>query len=126
MILIGDALVPYESLVTVFNINAIAFTKANSTVLFSYHEKLMQYCYENKLLYAVKVTSLKEAIYANALDARYIICETPEAKKVQKVAQNYLFDSKILAIISSNDELEDIAHDEIDGVIYQHMLRELV
>jgi len=125
MILIGDTLVPYEPFFCVYDINAIASTKANSTLLFSYNEKLMKYCSENRLLYAVKVISLKEAIYANALNARYIICEKKEAKEVQKVAQNYLFDSKILAIITNNDELENIAKDEIDGVIYQHLLNEI-
>ena len=41
---------------------------------------------------------------------------------MQKIAENYMFDSKILAIIKSNDELEEIALDEIDGVIYKELI----
>ena len=33
-----------------------------------------------------------------------------------------MYDSKILAIIKSNDELENIAKNEIDGVIYKNLI----
>lgn len=122
MILIGDTLIPYESFFKIQAIEDIPHTKANSIVLFSYNEELMKYCSENKIFYAVKIQSIKEAIYANALHARYIICKHKKAKTVQKIAQNYLFDSKILAIITSNDKLKNIAYDKIDGVIYKSIL----
>ena len=44
------------------------------------------------------------------------------AKQIQKIADNYMYDSKILAIIKSNDELENIAKNEIDGVIYKNLI----
>jgi len=36
---------------------------------------------------------------------------------LQKIADNYLWDMKILAIISSEDEIEEIALLEIDGAV---------
>lgn len=122
MILIGDDLVPYEKISTITTIEDIKNTQANSTLLFFYEEKLLSYCYKNTLLSAVVVSSIKQAIYANALDSKYIICNKDLAIKLQKIAENYMFDSKILSIIQCNDELEDIALNEIDGVIYHKIL----
>lgn len=122
MIIIGDKLVPSTELFKIFNIEDIKNTEANSTLYFLFNYEILKYCFENSLDYAVKIKSLKEAIYANALNAKYIIAEKKLAKKVQKIAENYMFDSKVLAIIETNDEFEDIAKVEIDGVIYKESL----
>lgn len=122
MIIIGDNLVPYEKPYFISSIEDIKATKPNSILLFNYDEKIAKYCYENSLNFAVIVDSLKEAIYANSLNARYIISKIKLSKKIQKIAENYMFDSKILAIIYSNDELEKVAKKEIDGVIYNKLL----
>lgn len=122
MILIGDKLVPFDELSKVQKIEDIKNTKSNTTLSFGYNEELLKYTYENELNIAVKVDSIKEAIYANALNAKYIIAQKLLAKEIQKVAENYMFDSKILAIIENNDELEEIASFEIDGVIYKSIL----
>ena len=122
MILIGDKLVPFEDISNIDSIENIKDTKANSTIIFRYNEEILSYSYKNNLSSAVIVDSVKEAIYANSLNAKYIICQKELAKKVQKIAENYMFDSKILAIISSNDEFEEIAISEIDGIIYKNIL----
>ena len=122
MILIGDKLVPFENIETIEKIEDIQNTKANSTLSFGYNENLLKYVYENDLNCAIKVDSIKEAIYANALNVKYIIAQKSLAKQIQKVAENYMFDSKVLAIIESNEELEEIATLEIDGVIYNSII----
>ena len=123
MILIGDKLVPFDDIFDISSVEDIKNTKANSIISFRYNESLLTYCFENELKYAVIVRSIKEAIYANSLDAMYIICEKELSKDVQKIADNYMFDSKVLAIIQSNEELEEIAKNEIDGIIYNHLLK---
>jgi hypothetical protein len=122
MILIGDPLVPFECIQRINSLLDIQDTKPNSTVLFSYNEALMSHCFKNNIPYALEVKNIKEAIYGNALHAKYIISQKENGLALQKIAQNYLFDSKILAIITSNEELEEIAQLEIDGVIYRHIL----
>lgn len=122
MIIIGDKLVPSTELFKIFNIEDIKNTEANSTLYFLFNDEILKYCFENSLDFAVKIESIKEAIYANALNAKYIIAEKKLAKKIQKIAENYMFDSKVLAIIETNDEFEDIAKVEIDGVIYKESL----
>lgn len=123
MILIGDSNIPYENIYNVDAIENIINTPSNSTILFKYKQDLMDYSHKNLLKFAVIVKDLKEAIYANALEAKYIICEKELAKKIQKVADNYMFDAKILAIISSNDEFDEIIDNEIDGIIYDFLIK---
>lgn len=122
MIFIGDKLVPFEELFKVNSIEEIKTTKANSTILFAYNEDLLKYTFENEINSAVVINSIKEAIYCNALNVKYIIASKNLAKDIQKIAENYMFDSKVLAVIKSNDEIEEIAHFEIDGVIYESLI----
>ncbi len=122
MLLIGDKDIPYETFTKIKNINDITNTKSNSTVLFNYDINLLKYTKNHDINTAVIITHIKEAIYCNALDARYIICDKNISRKIQNLADNYIFDSKILAIICSNNEFEVIAKDEIDGVIYRNII----
>jgi len=122
LILIGDSLVPYENLSFIDSIADIEYTIANSIVVFNYDENLLLYCSKNNIDFAVIIENLTEAIYCNALNSKYIICEKKLAKAVQKIAENYIFDSKVLAIIEDSNEIEKIALNEIDGVIYSNLL----
>ncbi|MDY0052763.1 MAG: hypothetical protein RBR65_09505 [Aliarcobacter sp.] len=123
MILIGDELVPFENFSFISNIEQINSTKANSTILFNYDEVLLKYTYKNKLPSAIIVNSLKDSIYCNNLNAKYIISEKDLAKQIQKIADNYMFDSKNIAIIDSNDEFEEVLSYEIDGIIYRKLIQ---
>ncbi|WP_419777905.1 hypothetical protein [Malaciobacter marinus] len=123
MILIGDKNIPYETLTKVSTIEELAKTKANTMVVFEYIQSLVDYCFKNNLSYGVIIKDLKEAIYSNALEAKYIICDKQLAQSIQNTADNYMFDSKVLAIIESNEEFEDITKQQIDGIIYNYLLK---
>ena len=123
MIIIGDKLIPFENIQYIQNAENIKDTKANSTIIFYYNEKTLKYSYENELPVAVIVKSIKEAIYCNSLNAKYIISEINLAVQIQKIADNYMYDSKNLVIIDSNEEFENITKNEIDGVIYRDLIK---
>lgn len=123
MILIGDKLVPFENISFISNVEDIKSTKANSTLLFNYNEELLVYCSKNELSSAIIVNSIKDAIYSNNLNAKYIISEKELAVEIQKIADNYMYDSKNLAIVDSNEDFEQIARNEIDGVIYRNLIK---
>ena len=122
MILIGDKMVPFEKFAFISSLEEIENTQANTVLSFRYNETILTYCNTHSLESAVVINSIKEAIYTNCLSAKYIICEKDLAIEVQKIADNYMFDSKVLAIIKSNDELEEIASFEVDGVIYRNLI----
>jgi hypothetical protein len=77
----------------------------------------------NNINFAVIVNSIKESIYANSLNAKYILPKKRVLESIQKVAENYMFDSKILATIQDEDEIENIALKQIDGVIYKNIMK---
>ena len=122
MLLIGDKLIPFTDIFNISSIDEIKNTKANALISFRYNENILTYSYKNDLDYVVVISSIKEAIYANSLNAKYIVCQKNLAKDIQKIADNYMFDSKILALISTDDEIEEIALNEIDGIIYKNLL----
>lgn len=122
MIVIGDKLIPFKKFHKVSTIQEIKNTPSNSVVLFSFDDEIIKYCFENSIIFAVCIDSVKEAVYANNLGAKYTISKKKLAKKVQKIADNYIFDSRNLAIIESNEEFEKMAKNEIDGIIYKELI----
>lgn len=124
MIILGDKNLPYENISFISSIEEIVNTKANSTLLFFYNLELLKYSYENELSSAVIVTSIKDAIYSNNLNAKYIISESDLATQIQKIADNYMYDSKNLVIINSNEEFEQTAKAQIDGAIFKELINQ--
>jgi len=76
-----------------------------------------QHCQANNIPFSVVVNTLDDAIFANALGAKYIICEEDDALMIQPIAQEYLFDACILVLVHSEKEISKIARGRIDGVI---------
>jgi len=86
---------------------------------------LVRHCQANGLAFAVTIGTLKEAILANALGAAYIVCQHEQAIEVQKVAEEYLFDTRILVLVESDREIETMARFGIDGVIFPAAIAQL-
>lgn len=103
-------------------------TPSNSLLLFTFQMEnyfdLIQKCNKNSVKYTLKVETLKEVIFAHNFGANYIVVEKSLAKNAQKVANEYLFDAKILAIIEHEDEIEELALFGIDGVIFSNTIKE--
>lgn len=122
MILIGDPNIAYEAIENITSIEDIKKSAPSSTVLFDFDIEILKYTNVNDIESAVIAHSIKEVIYASSLGAKYIIPRVNILIQSQKIADNYMFDSKILAVIEESEEIEKIALDEIDGVIYKAIL----
>jgi hypothetical protein len=122
MILIGDKDIDSYDMYKITCQEEIDNTPSNSIVLFDFDIEIMKYCETNSVQYCVIVHNITQAIYANCLLAKYIITPKSIAKAIQEVATNYMFDSRILAIINNQSEIEEIALQNIDGVIYDTLL----
>ena len=122
MIILGHPDIPFEPLYYVESVDEIAQTPAGATLWLGPYAQslpLAHHCLQNALPYGVMAETLREALLANALKARYILAALPLAEEVQKAAETYLFDAKILVPIHDDDEIEPIARRGIDGVIFQ-------
>ena len=122
MILIGDKNISYARIEKINSIEDIKNTTPNAIVLFDFDLDILKYTQANDIKSAVVVKSIKEVIYASNLDSFYIIPSNNILMQTQKIANNYMFDSKILAVINNDEELEQMALEEIDGVIYKGIL----
>lgn len=81
--------------------------------------KIAQFCYQNGIDYASVIQNIKEALLLVNLGVKFLICEDLEmAKELQNLAENYLFDAKVLLCIKEEEEMLEIAKLGIDGVIF--------
>ncbi len=79
---------------------------------------IAHYCIELGREYAVVIGSIREALIANALGVSYAVCNFEQAIVMQKVANEYMFDTKILVLIDDEKGIETNARFGIDGVIF--------
>lgn len=125
MLLFGHPHIPSEKLYHVSSIKAIENTPSNSCLLFSFDKQvyeLIEHARTNSLTFALDVTNLKEAILAENLDAKYLLCQEQTANSIQKAADTYVFDAKVLVHIKDEEGIEAFANEGIDGVIFSEAI----
>jgi hypothetical protein len=121
MLLFGHDYIAYEPFYHISDIEAIAKTPSNSTLFLVFDVNnldIITYLKENAIAFALEVTSLKEAIFAQNLGASYIITDENNATSIQKCAEHYLFDAKILCRAHNDEAIERLALEGIDGIIF--------
>ena len=127
MIIIGHPWIKSNRFCKVFSVKGIEKSQTDDIVLLGplvdSHE-LAVHCQENSVPYAVVVNTLDDALFANALGAKYIICEEDDALMIEPIANEYLFDTRILVLIHSEKEISKIARGGIDGVIFADAIYE--
>ena len=80
---------------------------------------LAHYCSNNAITYSKIVTSVKESLLLVNLNVRFLLCTNLNlAQSLQKLAETYLFDAKILFCIQDEEEIEKIAKYGIDGGLF--------
>ncbi len=121
MIIVGHSWIDSARFLKIFSKEDIKKSQANDIVLLEPlvdSHALAKYCKENNISFAVTVNTLKGAIFANALGASYVVCEEDDALIIQPIAQEYLFDTRVLVLIHDEKEIAKIARFGIDGVIF--------
>jgi len=122
MIIIGDVHIAYETITKISSIEDIMNTKANTTIVFDFDFDILHYCQINDVATAVIVKDITEVVYSSLLGAKYIIVPNNIITQAQKIADNYMYDSKILAIITKYTQIEQMALAQIDGCIYNTVI----
>ena len=121
MIIIGHPWIKSSHFCKVFSIEDIKKAQATDIVLLEPlvdSHKYATYCQENNIIFSVVVNTLDDALFANALGAKFIICEEDDALMIQPIAQEYLFDTGVLVLIHNEKEISKIVRGGIDGVIF--------
>ena len=122
MLLFGHPYIPSPLFYHIATQEAIEHTPPNSYICIEFHEKnldIIRYMQEQKLSFALICNTVNELIFAHNLDASFIVVESDLGKTAQKIAENYLFDAKILVRIHSDEQIETLAFEGIDGGIFK-------
>lgn len=114
MQLIGYDLIDYESLKFANSTDDIT-----QNALFSFDENFIKIAKNKKFSFSIKCDTKGQAIIANAVGAKFIICKKSVAKEFSELAQFYLFDSKIACIIDNKNELNELAELGVDVAIFK-------
>lgn len=121
MIIIGHPWIKSNRFFRIFAIKGIEKSLPADIVLLEplvdTHD-LAIHCQSNNIPFAVVVNGLEDALFANALGAKYMICEEDDALMIQPIATEYLFDTRVLVLIHSEKEIAKIARAKVDGVIF--------
>jgi len=121
MLIIGHPFLDFTPLYHIESLGAIDKTPSNAPLLITFSEKnldLINFSRNNHLQFGVAVHNLKELLLAKSLGAHYILPPQDLLQEAQKIAENYLFDAKILAKIEEEENITEYAKMGIDGVIF--------
>lgn len=123
MIIIGHKLSPIKNIYTIKNSIDIKHTPPNGLVCFDYDEDLILYCQSNGVKFAIFVSSTQDVLLGNLSGAMILIVKDLDiAKEYQRLATEYLFDSKIIVQINKISEIDKVAQYSIDGVIFKNCI----
>ena len=121
MLIFGHRFIPSERFYHVDDIEAVMRTPSNGLVYLPFEEKnldIISHLSENSIRFALETLTVRDVIYAENLGASFIIVNDDLAKSAQKVAETYLFDAKILVHIQDESQIEIMAFEGIDGVLF--------
>jgi len=121
MLLFGHPYINFKPLYHIAEIGDIEHTPPNSTLFLRFEEQnldLVRHLQHNGLPFALEVESIEELVFAHNFGAKYIVVSAVFAKEAQEVAENYLFDAKILSRLQNEGDLAEKIREGIDGVIY--------
>lgn len=125
MLIFGHRFIESKNFYHVFNIDAIQNTPPSSTILVEFSEEnldIISHAAINSMPLAIQVQNITQIIYANSFDASYIVLPKELAKSAQNLADNYLFDAKILVSVEREDEIEELAILGVDGVVFPNAI----
>ena len=125
MLIFGHRFITSENFYHVQSIDAIQNTPPSSTILVEFSEEnldIISHATINSMPLALQVYNITQIIYASSLDATYIVLSKELAKTAQNLADNYLFDAKILVSVENEDEIEELALLGVDGILFTNAI----
>ena len=125
MIILGHRFIPSFNFFHVPNIDAINNTPPNSCIFLEFSEdnlETIEHLRDNELSFCLSVENVTQVIYASSLGASYILIDKELAKTAQNLANNYLFDAKILVKVEKEEEIEELGLVGVDGILFSNAI----
>lgn len=121
MLLFGHPLLPSERFYHIESIEAIAKTPSNSVIVLFFAAQnidLITHLRNHKIPFGLYVASTTEAVLAENMGANYLIVHPKMGQEIQKVADHYMFDAKVLGYIDQEEQLEKLIDMRLDGAVF--------
>lgn len=125
MLLFGHPYLPSETFYHIESLEAIRRTPPNSvlTLFFSPENlDLIEHLRQHGIRFALHVDSVADAVIGENLRASYLIINPKHGNEIQKVADHYLFDAKILGYVKDMEHLEPLIDMRLDGAIFANAI----
>ncbi|MEA1956558.1 MAG: hypothetical protein U9N02_08710 [Campylobacterota bacterium] len=125
MLIFGHRFIQSDDFYHIQSIEAVLKSPPSSTIYLDFEEDnldIINHLKDHEIQFAINVKNIREVIYASSLDASYIVIEQKLSKSANDIANNYLFDAKILVHISHEEEIEKLAIIGVDGVIFTNSI----
>jgi hypothetical protein len=125
MLIFGHRFIKNGLFYHVLDIESITNTPPSSTLYVEFSEQnldIINHITINSIPLALGVDNITQVIYASSLGASFIITPKELAKTAQDLANNYLFDAKIVVKIDKEDEIEEFALLGVDGVLFANAI----
>ena len=125
MIIYGHRFIPSDSFYHVSDIDSISNTPPSSVVHIEFSEEnldIISHANLNQITTSICANSIRDLIYASALKAAFIVVHKELAKDAKNIADEYLYDAKILVLIEEENDIEELATIGVDGVIFSNAI----
>jgi len=125
MFIYGHRFIESENFYHVPNIDAIKNTPPSSAIFLEFSDEnldIINHANLNSITLCLGASTITQIIYASALNASYIVVPKELASSAQNIANNYLFDAKILVNAEDESEIEELALIGVDGIIFSNAI----
>ncbi len=125
MIIFGHRFLASENFSPIPNIEALENMQPSSSIFLPFEEEsldIIEHLRNNEIPFILQVNTITEIIYASSLGSSCIVVSKELSKTAQNIANNYLFDAKILVMIEDESEIEEMALLGVDGVLFSNAI----
>lgn len=121
MQIIGHELIKFKPFYMIKNLENLSQKKEN--IIFDFDKEFIKKSQNLNLEFSIICKNEVEILLSNSCKAKFIIVKKEFSKKAMKLANSYLFDSKIAIIIENENEILQASEDEIDCVIFNTAIK---
>lgn len=121
MLLFGHPYVPSQPFYHIDSIEALRHTPSNSVVTLHFAPEnldIIEHLRQNGVRFALHIETAVNAVIGENLGASYLIVLPKYAAVIQKVAEHYLFEAKVLGYIENIENFDNLIEMRLDGAIF--------
>jgi len=125
MLIFGHRFIPSESFYHILDIESISNTPPSSVIHIEFSEEnldIITHAIANQISTSICAKDITQVIYAASLEASFIVVHKELAKNARNIANEYMFDAKILVLVENETEIEELALVGVDGVIFSNAI----